>query len=193
MNVNSSSYTPSQTIGPFFHDALIRSEFSRLDPEGVAGEPVTLSGRVLDGRGGAVTDAMIEVWQADGAGRYRHPIDPRSGEVARSFVGFGRVATGDDGVYVAHTVMPGRVAGRDGSVQAPHLNLQIFGRGLMRALATRVYFAGIPENEDDAVLSSVPAARRSTLVARRAVDHSASRYVFDIVLQGDDETVFFDI
>lgn len=189
--------TPSQTIGPFFHDGLMEVGVDDLDPEGAAGDRVRVEGRILDGDGEPVTDAMLEVWQADGVGRYRHPADGRAGDVPDDFVGFGRVATDADGAYAFATVAPGTVPGPDGTVQAPHLNVQLFARGLLNHLSTRIYFEGQPANDDDPVLAAVPEARRRTLVARRVDDGDdgdASRtYRFDIVLQGDDETVFFDV
>lgn len=185
--------TPAQTIGPFFHDALMRDGVDELDPEGAAGSPLVIEARVLDGAGNVVDDAMVEVWQADGGGRYRHPADGRAPDVPSSFIGFGRVAATDDGRYRVSTVMPGTVPGRDGAVQAPHLNVHVFGRGLLDKLATRIYFPAQPANEDDPVLTSVPPARRPTLIAEADGDlDGVPRFRFDIVLQGDGETVFFD-
>lgn len=183
--------TPAQTVGPFFHDALMRDGVEDLDPDDVAGTPIVVEGIVVDGQGQPVTDAMVEVWQADGSGRYRHPVDGRSGDVPSAFIGFGRVASSSDGSYRIRTVMPGTVPGR-GAVQAPHLNVQVFARGLLDHLTTRIYFEGHPANDDDAVLATVPLERRRTLIA--AADGDADgRYRFDIVLQGDGETVFFDV
>lgn len=199
--------TPSQTVGPFFHDALMRDTRDRLDGAGVDGTPVRIAGRVLDGAGEPVDDAMIEVWQADAVGRYRHPADGRSGDVFDEFLGFGRVATAGDGGFAFDTVLPGTVPGReDASVQAPHVVVQVFARGLLDAVVTRIYFADRPENDADPVLARVPADRRDTLLARPegqvegevnggidgGIDGRA-RYRFDIVLQGERETVFFDI
>ncbi|MBS3940825.1 MAG: protocatechuate 3,4-dioxygenase subunit alpha [Actinobacteria bacterium] len=186
--------TPSQTVGPFFHYALTEQAVDRLDPDGRAGEPIVVVGTVRDGAGELVRDAMIEVWQADGGGRYRHPADGRAADVPSAFIGFGRVATGkQDGAYRVSTVMPGTVPGRDGSVQAPHLNVQVFARGLLRHLHTRIYFEGATANDADPVLASVPEARRRTLLARAdGTEDGQARYRFDLVLQGADETVFFD-
>jgi protocatechuate 3,4-dioxygenase, alpha subunit len=185
--------TPSQTVGPFFHYALTEEPIDRLDPDGQAGQAIVVHGSVRDGTGEIVGDAMIEVWQADAGGRYRHPADGRAGDVPTDFIGFGRVATGkDDGTYQVTTVMPGTVPGR-GGVQAPHLNVQVFARGLLHHLHTRIYFEGAAANDADPVLSSVPEHRRSTLLAQAdGQDAGAPRYRFDIVLQGDGETVFFD-
>lgn len=185
--------TPSQTIGPFFHDALMRDGVDDLDPDATAGSAIVITGTVRDGAGDVVDDAMVEIWQSDGAGRYRHPADGRSADVARSFIGFGRVATADGGTFRVRTVMPGTVPGRGGTVQAAHLNIHVFARGLLDKLATRIYFEGHAANDRDPVLQSVPADRRDTLLARAdGQEDGADRYRFDVVLQGVDETVFFD-
>jgi protocatechuate 3,4-dioxygenase, alpha subunit len=191
--MNDYPQTPAQTIGPFFHDALMRDGVDDLDPEGEAGAPIVVTGTVRDGAGDVVDDAMVEIWQSDGSGRYRHPADGRSADLPGSFIGFGRVATVDGGVYRARTVLPGTVPGRAGSVQAPHLNVHVFARGLLDKLATRIYFDGHAANADDPVLRSVPEQRRLTLLAQpEGEEDGADRYRFDIVLQGADETVFFD-
>ena len=190
-----SSYpqTPSQTIGPFFHDALMRDGVDDLDPEGLAGSSIVIKGTVRDGAGETVGDAMVEIWQSDGAGRYRHPADGRSSDVPSSFIGFGRVASADDGSFRLRTVMPGTVPGRDNSVQAPHLNVHVFARGLLDKLATRIYFDGLAANDADPVLASVTPERRDTLIATPDGQHQgAACFRFDIVLQGEGETVFFD-
>jgi protocatechuate 3,4-dioxygenase, alpha subunit len=185
--------TPSQTIGPFFHDALIRDGVDELDPAGEAGDPIVVAGAVLDGAGEVVDDAMVEVWQSDSRGRYRHPADGRAGDVPTSFVGFGRVASADRGLYRLRTVLPGTVPGPGGTVQAPHLNVHVFARGVLDKLATRIYFEGQQTNADDPVLARVPEGRRATLLARRdGEEGGVPRYRFDLVLQGHDETVFFD-
>jgi protocatechuate 3,4-dioxygenase alpha subunit len=187
--------TPSQTVGPFFHFALTETPRDHLDPDGHAGEAIVVVGTIRDGAGDPVDDAMVEVWQADGGGRYRHPADGRVGDVPGSFMGFGRVATTkDSGDYRFVTVMPGTVPGPDGSVQAPHLNVQVFARGLLNHLHTRVYFAGVRANEADPVLATVPPDRRTTLLARpEGYEDGRPRYRFDLVLQGEHETVFFDV
>jgi protocatechuate 3,4-dioxygenase, alpha subunit len=191
--VSARPQTPSQTIGPFFHDALMRDGVDDLDPDGEAGAPIVVTGTVVDGVGDVVDDAMVELWQSDGAGRYRHPADGRSGDVPSSFIGFGRLATAADGTFRARTVMPGTVPGREGTVQAPHLNVHVFARGLLDKLATRIYFEGHAANAHDPVLQSVPAPRRDTLVARPdGEEDGRARYRFDVVLQGPGETVFFD-
>ena len=187
--------TPGQTVGPFFHYALTEHPVDRLDPDGQAGEAIVVVGTIRDGAGELVRDAMVELWQADGGGRYRHPADGRSADVPSAFIGFGRVAADQEtGEFRVVTVMPGTVPGRGGrGVQAPHLNVQVFARGLLNHLGTRIYFAGAAANDEDPVLASVPADRRHTLLARADGDEGGTpRYRFDIVLQGEDETVFFD-
>lgn len=186
--------TPSQTVGPFFHDGLMKLAVDDLDPDRAAGSAIRIHGAVIDGAGDAVGDAMVEIWQADGGGRYRHPVDGRSSDVPSSFIGFGRVAATEDGTYHLDTAMPGTVPGRDGTVQAPHLNVQVFARGLLNHVCTRIYFAGNPANDADPVLATVPEDRRATLLAQPDGEmDGVARYRFDIVLQGDGETVFFDV
>jgi protocatechuate 3,4-dioxygenase alpha subunit len=176
--------TPSQTVGPFFRiglDALKGA--STLATPG----PLGIGGRVLDGRGAPVPDAMIEIWQADEAGRYAHPESPRRPEAG--FRGFCRIPTAADGAFRFTTVKPGRVAGPGGALQAPHVVVLVFMRGLLKHLMTRIYFPDETRaNEADPVLKLVPAERRSTLIARPA----ASGLEWDVVLQGERETVFFD-
>jgi protocatechuate 3,4-dioxygenase, alpha subunit len=191
--------TPSQTIGPFFHRALMHEEWHRqwddLAARGAAGERVTIEGRVLDGDGAPVGDAMLEVWQANGAGRYDHPDDCRKNRALDpNFHGFGRVATDSDGRFRLRTVKPGEVPGIGDAPQAPHLNLSVFARGLLKRLVTRIYFPGDSLNETDPLLSALPAARRATLIARVANSGAAGCVLhFDVVLQGDNETVFLDV
>ena len=186
--------TTAQTVGPFFHFALMRDGVDELDPDREAGTPIVVTGTVLDGAGEPVSDAMVEIWQADGGGRYRHPADGRVGDVPTDFIGFGRVASSDAGSFRLTTAMPGTVPGPDGTVQAPHLNVQVFARGLLDHLTTRLYFPDHPANAEDPVLARVPEARRHTLVARAEGEQDGVPvYRFDVVLQGEDETVFFDV
>ena len=158
--------------------------------EGTPGVPVTVEGQVRDGRGAPVADALLEVWQANADGHCNHPEDPRVTEPDPVFDGFGRVQTNPDGTFVIRTIKPGAVPGPGGRGQAPHLVLGVFARGLQQRLVTRVYFGDEPDNGTDAVLAHVPESRRSTLVAAPG---PPGRYRFDIVLQGPDETVFFDV
>jgi protocatechuate 3,4-dioxygenase alpha subunit len=180
--------TPSQTVGPFFHYGLIREGGADLVAEGLDGT-IAIVGRVIDGDGHPVPDAMVEIWQADAAGRYAHPDDPDHAAADPAFVGFGRCATGEDGSFRFLTIRPGRVAGPGNSLQAPHIAVGIMARGMLKRLTTRLYFADAPENAEDPILALVPAERRDTLIAAR--DGDAWR--FDIVLQGDAETVFLDV
>jgi protocatechuate 3,4-dioxygenase alpha subunit len=184
--------TPSQTVGPYFHIGLSWMFQGELAPPGVAGERVTLSGRVLDGDGQPVPDALIEIWQADAEGRYPHPEDPRSGEVDPRFRGFARVPTDPNGAFRVATVKPGRVPGPGGRLQAPHLVVSVFMRGLLRRLVTRVYFPDDPANDDDPVLAAVEPARRATLVARRGAGGGGAALEWDVLMQGPSETVFFE-
>jgi protocatechuate 3,4-dioxygenase, alpha subunit len=191
--------TPSQTIGPFFHRALLHEGWNDLGARGAAGERVVIEGRVLDGDGAPVSDAMLEIWQANAAGRYDHPEDlQEEGRQERpidpNFHGFGRTATRPDGRFRLRTVKPGPVPASDDALQAPHINVSIFARGLLKRLVTRIYFPDEPLNETDPLLTAVPPARRTTLIARVAEGGAAERVLhFDIVLQGDDETVFLDV
>jgi protocatechuate 3,4-dioxygenase, alpha subunit len=183
--------TPSQTVGPFLHIGLIWPDGPYVVPEGTPGA-FWIRGRVFDGSGDPVVDGMVESWQADPDGRFDHPDDPRG---ARSpslsgFRGFGRSATDDQGWYAILTVKPGPLPTLDGSMEAPHLNLSIFARGLLRRLVTRLYFPDEPAaNDADPVLRVVDAARRPTLLASEAPDGLH----FDIHLQGEHETVFFAV
>lgn len=186
--------TPSQTVGPFFSKALIHEGWSDLAARGVAGRTVVITGRVLDGDAIPVPDALLEIWQANAAGRYDHPDDARDTPLDPQFRGFGRAGTDAQGRFRFRTIKPGPVPGAGGSVQAPHLNVSVFARGLLRRLVTRMYFPDEPLNANDPVLISLPdAARWATLIARPASGGSERELSFDIVLQGDNETVFFDV
>jgi protocatechuate 3,4-dioxygenase alpha subunit len=184
--------TPPQTIGPFFHLCLTVDESSgSLASPGVKGERVAIECRLLDGDGVPVNDAMIELWQADAGGAYNHPDDARQGAHDSAFHGFGRLATNSDGVCVFETVKPGRVAGWNGALQAPHINVSVFARGLLKRVVTRIYFSGDPANGEDPVLALVPEGRRETLMAH--VDPAKlATWRFGIHLCGERETVFFD-
>ena len=173
------SSLPSQTVGPFFHFALAaNAALGCMAGPQARGERVLLRFTLLDGEGKPVPDGMIELWQADAAGRY-DAADP-------GFCGFGRLATDADGRCTFHTVRPGRVDG-----QAAHISVSVFARGLLARLSTRVYFDGDPALTEDPVLALVPAERRPTLLARFGA--TAGMWDFVIHLQGDRETVFFDV
>jgi len=187
--------TPSQTVGPFFHLGLDRPEWSDLAAGNPAGERIVIEGRVLEGDGAPVPDALIELWQANAAGRYAHPDDKQTDKLLdANFRGFGRVATDAEGRFRITTIKPGPVPGRGNTLQAPHINVVFFSRGLLIHLHTRIYFADEPANASDPLLSSIEnPAVRGTLLARRAEGSSPALYRFDIVLQGENETVFLDI
>ncbi len=183
----------SQTVGPFFNFGLTTNHaLGIMAPDGAEGEHITLAFRVIDGDVQPTPgDSMIELWQTDAQGRYRHPADPRACDADKNFSGFGRLETDATGVCVFETVKPGRVPS-DGAPQAPHINVTLFGRGLGKPLRTRVYFAGDPANADDPVLALVPADRQETLLAR-PVPGQANAWAIEIHLQNEAETVFFDI
>lgn len=191
--------TPSQTIGPFFHRALLHEGWNDLGARGAAGMRVVIEGRVLDGDGAPVGDAMLEIWQANAASRYDHHEDLQKGSrperpIDPNFHGFGRTATSPEGRFRLRTVKPGPVPGSGDDLQAPHINVSIFARGLLKRLVTRIYFPDEPLNEADPLLSALPPGRRATLIARVVERDEAERFLhFDIVLQGDDETVFLDV
>ncbi len=184
---------PSQTAGPFFHLGLTTTRsVLRIAESGAERERVSLTCRLLDGDGNPVNDAMIEIWQADANGKYNHPDDTQERTADPSWFGFGRAATGEDGSCRFETIKPGRVAGPGNALQAPHLTLAIFARGMLKQLYTRVYFAGDASNGGDPILALVPLPRRETLLAQPDEAGSES-WKFDIHLQGDQETVFFDV
>jgi protocatechuate 3,4-dioxygenase, alpha subunit len=183
--------TPSQTVGPYFSMRLIAPNTNCLVGPDTEGR-IRVDGRVLDGDRHPIEDALVELWQANTAGRYRHPEDSREEIPLDScFTGFGRAATAfATGEYWFETVKPGRIPGPGGAMQAPHLGLIVQGRGMLNPVFTRVYFADEPDaNSEDPVLRATPADRRATLLASRADD---ATYRFDIRFQGSDETVFFD-
>jgi protocatechuate 3,4-dioxygenase alpha subunit len=184
--------TPGQTVGPFFALGLDRPEWSDLTRNNPAGEPITIEGRVLDGDGAPVPDALIELWQANAAGRYDHVADEQTDKkLDPNFLGYGRVATDPRGRFKVTTIKPGPVPGRGNALQAPHINVAFFARGLLRQLHTRIYFSDEPANASDPLLAAIDDdGVRQTLVARRG---GGSAYRFDFVLQGKNETAFLDI
>jgi len=183
--------TSSQTIGPYLHIGLTWLVNDNLAGPGVSGEKMTVEGRVVDGDVNPVNDAVVEIWQANAQGRYAHPDDRQEKPLEPGFKGFGRVFTDDDGRFRFTTIKPGRVPGPGGALQAPHLNITIFTRGILKHLTTRMYFANDPANGDDPVLASVPASRRETLMAN-PIAGRAGALEWNIVLQGNGETVFFE-
>ena len=191
--------TPSQTVGPYFAYGLTpngkyewNDAFSNnLVTSDTTGERIRVEGKVLDGDGKIVPDCMLEIWQADAQGRFSDPQDKRALPNS-SFRGFGRCGTDANGGYSFDTIKPGVVPDPDGKPQAPHLVLAVFARGMLLHLYTRIYFDGEAANISDPVLALVPADRRATLIAARK-GGAGSVYVLDIHLQGDKETVFFEV
>jgi len=179
----------SQTIGPYLRIGLEWMQVEDMAPKGVAGERVSIRGRVVDGNGRPVNDAAVEIWQANSHGRYAHPEDKQDKPLEKTFRGYGRSLTDDDGAFRFNTIKPGRVPGPDGKLQAPHLTVTIFMRGLLKHLQTRIYFPDDPANAEDPILALVPAERRSTMIARRSADGTLEWHA---ILQGKNETVFFD-
>ena len=193
--------TASQTAGPYVHIGLApgaagfdiyRRELGwEIAAPNVPGERIRVEGMVYDGIGAPVKDVLLEAWQADANGVYAHAEDPRHGEVAPGFRGWGRIITDfDSGLWSFETIKPGPVPGRNKRMMAPHINLWLVARGINMGLNTRMYFED-EDNAADPVLNLVEQQnRRRTLIARRT---AAAAYRFDIRLQGDDETVFLDI
>jgi protocatechuate 3,4-dioxygenase alpha subunit len=182
---------PSQTVGPFFHFGLTTdSALGCLASQNAKGEHIRLRFRLFDGAGLPVPDGIIELWQADATGRYNHPADTQEQTPDPAFCGFGRLATNADGSCTFDTVHPGRAPDGRGGCQASHIGVSVFARGLSDRLCTRVYFDADPALSEDPILTLVPAERRQTLLAKRDGD---GIWTFDIHLQGEQETVFFDI
>lgn len=209
--------TPWQTTGPFLHfglpwkgaadlagDSDLGSRPDLVAPghdygitrhhrerDRAKGERIELTGQVWDNTGTPILDGLIEIWQANAAGRYASPDDPRHDVPAdEHFTGYGRCALDKQGVFRFRTIRPGRVPGPGNSSQAPHIALGIIGPGFLKRLSTRIYFADAQENDEDPILALVAEKRRHTLLARR---DNGNVYRFDIRLSGADETVFFDI
>ena len=193
--MNTHLLTSSQTVGPFFAPALLREDARRnvLTRPDTVGERIRIEGRVLDGDRVPVPDALIEIWQANAQGRYNHAADQGAAQLDSSFLGFGRSGTAEDGSYWFETVKPGLVPFDSERMQAPHICATVFSRGLLNHLVTRLYFEDEPGNALDPVLQCVPNDRRATLLARREARDTVVVYRFDIVLQGADETAFFNL
>jgi protocatechuate 3,4-dioxygenase alpha subunit len=180
----------SQTVGPFFSIGLDYLNRADLTVPGISGAAVTIRGQILDGDGKPVPDALLEFWQADAAGNFSERPCEAEGNEAAEFSGFARIATDAAGQFELRTILPGRCEGNGAAKQAPHIAVFIFMRGLLKPLYTRIYFAGEHSNDQDAVLNLVPESRRGTLTARKDVE--GKLFVWDVRLQGSDETVFFE-
>ena len=183
--------TTSQTVGPYFKvglSPLYRDQLANADD---SGERITIQGRIYDGEGHPVPDAVLEIWQADAHGDYPRQEEADHHLSANGFFGFGRIPTDANGVFRFSTIKPGSVPGPDGTKQAPHIVVSLFMRGLLIRLITRIYFSGEPRNEKDFALQSVAQNRRFTLMAT-PIDGNASLLEWNVNLQGENETVFFD-
>ena len=202
-----SEITPSQTVGPFFAYGLTPVGRCNWDPNGsyswknsaesilvtpdVSGTRIRIEGTVHDADNAPINDCMTEIWQADAQGRYASPQDTR-GLPNSGFKGFGRSATDKAGLFVFDTIKPGAVPGPGGKDQAPHIVVAIFSRGMLRQVYTRLYFSDDPANAIDPILNLVPADRRGTLIAHKESGEPPV-YRFNVHMQGDKETVFFEI
>jgi len=179
----------SQTIGPYLRIGLEWMQIEDVAPSGIPGQRVRIEGRILDGDGKPVNDAAVELWQANSHGKYASPEDSQDKPLEAAFRGYGRSLTDDGGMFRFRTIKPGRVPGPDGKLQAPHLVITIFMRGLLKQLMTRMYFPEEPANADDPVLNLVPPERRATLIAKTTGEGGLQ---WNVILQGKNETVFFD-
>jgi len=184
--------TTSQTVGPYFSIGLTRLKKVDLVGPGVSGERITIAGRVLDGDRKPVSDAMIEIWQANSHGKYAHPEDDQKKPLEPGFQGFGRIPVDERGKFSFTTIKPGAVPGPNGNPQAPHIAVSVFMRGLLRRLVTRIYFPDEPANAGEFVLNLVERERRATLIAKKNANQIGT-LEWNVILQGPDETVFFDI
>ena len=194
--------TASNTIGPFFHHIVTAEDHdldriagSRMAGKKTKGEKIKVEGHILDSEGKPLRAAMLEIWQANAAGRYNSTMDARDDvKIDKSFTGFGRVSSGDKGKFEFETIKPGAVPSSGNAQQAPHINLTLFAAAIHSHLFTRLYFSDETEaNDIDPVLTSVGEDRRGTLIAKRKKTKNGIVYRFDVKLGGDGETVFFDV
>ncbi|MBV1868096.1 MAG: protocatechuate 3,4-dioxygenase subunit alpha [Marinosulfonomonas sp.] len=181
-----------QTVGPFFHEALPWEGGENMADASSKGAHIRLVITVTDGNGDLVPDGMFELWQADSFGSFDHPEDDRGQESDASFSNFGRIVIDKDNRFVVNTIIPGRVPGQGNSLQAPHINVAFFARGIVRRLISRIYFEGQGANDEDPLLNSIDAERRPTLMARQSKT-DPSEWHWNLALQGDEETVFFSL
>ena len=179
----------SQTVGPYLRIGLIYGgeKQTNLVREGTTGEQILITGVVYDGEGVPITDAMIEIWQPDAQGIFNHPNDPKQAEADPTFRGFGRSETRNEGVFQFKTIKPGSQNG-----DAPYINVNVFARGMLVHAITRIYFSDEAANEADPVLSALAPEQQQTLIATRDDSGDLPTYHFDIRVQGDQETVFFN-
>lgn len=184
--------TTSQTVGPFFRIGMEHMYSPDLAVGCAGGEQIAIEGRILDGVGAPIPDAVFEIWQANQHGKYDHPEDTQDKPLEPGFRGFGRIATDEQGRFRFTTIKPGPVPGYRRARQAPHLLVGLMMRGLLRRAVTRIYFPDEPLNEQDEILALVPAERRHTLLAQPSPERRGV-YRWDIHMQGDEETVFFEI
>ncbi len=182
--------TTWQTVGPFFRIGLEKLFQADIAGEGASGTRLRVQGRIVDGDGLPIPDAVIEIWQANSHGKYDHPDDMQDKPLEPGFRGFGRIPSDDEGYFRFTTVKPGSVPGADGKQQAPHLVVGVLMRGLLRGLVTRAYFPGEPLNETDTVLGLVEPERRQTLLLSQT--NEPDLVTWQIAMQGEDETVFLD-
>ena len=183
--------TPWQTVGPFFRIGLERLFTQDLAGEHAQGQRVQILGRIVDGDGVPIPDAVVEVWQANAHGKYAHPVDTQDKPLEQNFAGFGRMPTDDEGCFRFTTIKPGSVPMPDGMAQAPHLVVGVLMRGLLRGLVTRAYFAGDPLNAGDPILKLIEPARRATLMLRPSPERE-DLLTWEIQMQGEHETVFLE-
>lgn len=183
--------TPSQTVGPYFAIGLAKMVTTDVAVSEVQGERIIVQGRVIDGDGIAIPDAVLETWQANSDGKYNHPEDWQEKTLEPGFRGWGRIATDGAGAFRFTTLKPGTVPGPGGRIQAPHIVVAIGMRGLLKHLVTRIYFSGEPANDTDPVLQLVDAQRRSTLIAQE-LPGQRGVLEWNVVCRGENETVFFD-
>ncbi|MBM4263882.1 MAG: protocatechuate 3,4-dioxygenase subunit alpha [Deltaproteobacteria bacterium] len=189
-----SKETPSQTVGPFYAIGLTRTPMNNMVTDAAQGQRIRIEGQVFDGDGVVIPDVMVEIWQANSFGRYNHPDDKQEKPLDPTFTGWGRSGTDANRFYSFETIKPGPVPGHDGAVQAPHVNACVFARGMLVHAFTRIYFSDEPANQSDPVLNSIKnKARRATLMATRSERDGKAVYRFDIRLQGENETAFFDM
>ena len=183
--------TGNQTVGPYFHIGLSRMLIPVVAGPDVEGKRITIHGRILDADQKPISDALIETWQANAFGKYAHPEDIQDKPLQKGFLGFGRVATDDSGAFSLTTIKPGRVPGPGGVLQAPHVQVSVFMRGLLRHLVTRIYFPDEPGNAEDPVLQLVEPDRRATMIAKNVLG-SEDVLEWNVNIAGENETVFFD-